>query len=782
MDTILVFSQKPITNENLINGVITEVDIGLPIAYMRLKDSDTLYKISFPWQNRTPHLVECIQNGDSFHIECCACDNEIVSLSLVIDCEKFKVELETNGTVKGEVHIVGLIMDIWREAIVPLQIKETKKDIKINDCLCWNNSYKLFEHQEQTIKWMISLENESSKLYYNGNIKLSDTEWFVDTENECLTKEPSIREGSIRGGILANGTGTGKTATMLYHILSNTLETRCTSINNYMANGNLIIVPVNLVTQWTLEIEKFCTLKKIKFIKFYQSKNLKNVTMTQLLEADIVLTTLHFLRTSKPYADIIENALMKVNMFGKDGRTKTAFSSWSRLKNNTQPIVEAIYWKRVIVDEIHTVFENQREIRQVKQFNSKFCWGITATPDLQTENAQQLYWLLQREKAHHPNMLCSLLEKCVHKTSSLFEWPQTSLNLVNLTAKERLYLQSQESELTPTEIIQMCSFVNVSDNKCSCTCETIEEELKLQKNKHMETMKAKIEEYDKGISILEKASCELEEQITVLSERFAENKSDLLNTQLEVAKTSYEQHSEEIQKVKQSRDVVCSKLERAQRSIEFVTDRLNILQSRNQVCSICLERKCSVIIPCGHLFCSQCIRKHHKIKKECPECRQKFEENEIRGVTLGEMGTKMLEIVKLIEKIDDPTVLFVQWKSMVRGMKSFLRGMSIKVLTLEGNVSQRAATLQEFTLGGVMLLCLEDSFAGLHLPHARHVIFSHAIVGDLRNVKLLEEQAIARCLRHGQTEKVRVYSFIVKDCDEETIWKNTHELQENHCN
>ena len=89
------------------------------------------------------------------------------------------------------------------------------------------------------------------------------------------------------------------------------------------------------------------------------------------------------------------------------------------------------------------------------------------------------------------------------------------------------------------------------------------------------------------------------------------------------------------------------------------------------------------------------------------------------------MGTKMLEIVKLIESIEDPIILFVQWKSMVRGMKSFLRGMNINVLSLEGNVTQRSFTLQEFKLGGVLLLCLEDSFAGLHLPHAKHVIFSH---------------------------------------------------------
>lgn len=775
METILVFAQKPITNDNLTYGKLVDVDIGMPFAYMKCHTTQNNIKLSFPWQDRTPHLVECVKTGTCFHIECCACENQITSLSLVVDKEAFLTELETYGTIRGEVHIIGLIMDIWREARVPFLLKKHEDDSQEKKCDIWNNSYKLFEHQRESVKWMSLLENDCLKLLYNGNIRISSTGWFVDTENECLTNDPSVREGTIRGGILANGTGTGKTATMLYHIMSNRIENEKT-MNNYNSNGNLIIVPVNLVTQWTLEIEKFCALEKLKLVKFYQSKNIKNVSMTDILEADIVLTTLHFLRTSKPYADIIENALSKVNMSGKDGRTKTAFSSWARLKDNNQPVLEAVQWKRVVVDEIHAVFENQRELRQLKQFNSKFCWGITATPDLQTENAQQLYWLLKREKAHHPNMLASLLEKCVHKTSGHFEWPKTNLNLVNLTAKERLYLQSQESELTPTEIIKLCSFVNVSDYKCSCTCETIEEELKEEKQKNIDTMMAKLKEYENGIKILEKASIELEEQITLLTEKCLEEKLDSHKTQLEVAKVSYERHSQEIVKIKQSRDIVFSKLERAKSSMEFVTDRLNILQSRNEDCSICLERKCSVIIPCGHLFCSQCIRKSYKTKQTCPECRQPFEESSIRGVTLGEMGTKMLEIVKLIETIDDPIVLFVQWKSMVRGMKSFLRGMNIKVMTLEGNVSQRATTLKDFTLGGVLLLCLEDSFAGLDLPHARHVIFSHAIVGDLRNVKVLEEQAIARCLRHGQTEKVHVYSFVVKDCDEEVIWNNTHDI------
>ena len=90
--------------------------------------------------------------------------------------------------------------------------------------------------------------------------------------------------------------------------------------------------------------------------------------MCDLLEADIVLPTFHFLRTSKPYSDIIDGALLKANISGKDSRGKSAFSVWSRLNENTQPIIEAVYWNRVIIDGFHVAFSNPRELRLIKEF------------------------------------------------------------------------------------------------------------------------------------------------------------------------------------------------------------------------------------------------------------------------------------------------------------------------------------------------------------------------------------------------------------------------------
>ena len=119
--------------------------------------------------------------------------------------------------------------------------------------------------------------------------------------------------------------------------------------------------------------------------------------------------------------------------------------------------------------------------------------------------------------------------------------------------------------------------------------------------------------------------------------------------------------------------------------------------------------------------------------------------------------------------------MFVQWKSMMRGTRAYLRALpGVRVLTLDGNSRQRAATLQEHLQRGVLLLCLEESFAGLNLPHARTIVFAHAIVAEASAARRLEEQAIARCVRRGQTDDVQIHSFVVADSAEERVWDDAH--------
>lgn len=755
---VLTFAEKRILGGSIKNGTLVKIDSDTPTAVISADGGE--FKVNFEWSLHIPHLREVMEYGVAFRIDCEIVDKTVVSLSVSIDEKTMCDELEQNGHISGEVHVVGLLMDIWRDARVPIQANEFMHE----ECAMfshdtnahWNANFPLYRHQLHSVAWLRCNEEENTVFHYHGNLALGDTGWFVDTENEYLTQDPSWREAVRRGGILSDGTGTGKTATILYHISSE------------RKGPTLVIVPVNLVSQWKTEVDKFCT--SLKTIYLVQSKDLKGTSYHDLTTCHIVLTTFHFLRTCKPYSDLVDTVLDKFKL----GRTRcrVAFAAMSRIRQLEEPIVEAVRWHRIVVDEVHNVFQSQRELRQLKVLQSEFCVGLTATPDYYTDLAQQYYWLLKREKAHHPNMLHQLLLRGIHCSHVNEEYPTPNLNLVQLTAEERLQLQSQESILDPEEIVQLCSFVPVSDDVQSCDADSLANEFGAHRQRQVSVLEAEVAEHDKSIVILEHAAFELDSKIICLAE--SEN-DDRKRVQLEVAKATSEQHAKDLARFREARDMSHAKLERIRRSIDFVAERLNVLRGRNQSCSICMSQQCESILPCGHLFCSSCIRRHLRNNATCPECRRAVQVGDVCGVTLGGIGSKLMQIVQLIRSVDDPIIMFVQWKSMMRGMKAFLKGMAIQTLNLEGTVTQRAATLDQFKSGGVLLLCLEESFAGLHLPHAKVVIFSHAIVGDTNSVSVTERQAIARCVRQGQTAEVKVHSFVVSECYEETIWRQTHD-------
>ena len=85
--------------------------------------------------------------------------------------------------------------------------------------------------------------------------------------------------------------------------------------------------------------------------------------------------------------------------------------------DHREPVLEAIHWKRVVVDELHETFESARDLRQLKLFTWDYIWGLTATPILDTEHAQHLYLFLAREKAHHPNLLSKIIQHGVRCSS-----------------------------------------------------------------------------------------------------------------------------------------------------------------------------------------------------------------------------------------------------------------------------------------------------------------------------------------------------------------------------
>lgn len=634
-----------------------------------------------------------------FWIECELDDDPRLSrclgMRLCVDAHILDERLAGNG-VASEEFVVQLSRTVWRESVVPTAMWSGNVTGTVTHPDWWNPSLPLRPHQLDTLRWMMDRETEfPSPFQYDGNIRVSD-HWYIDTEHECITNDPSRREAELRGGICADAPGSGKTATTLALMLSG--DHRLAPTRLYASRASLVIVPLNLTSQWTNEIDKFTTGTRV--LTMLSARDLRSVNMSSVChDYDVVLTTFNFLRSCKAYLDLVDAAM------GGRPRSRASLSAWCRQRNHEEPILEAVQWRRIVVDEIHQTFDASRDLRSLQLFDAHCIWGLSGTLSTDTDGAQHLYVLLAREKAHHPNMLSSLIGAAVRGHAST---PHPSVTVhevrrVHVSEHERLYVDDSSHDFIEVENEVRClSFVDAMEGD-----ESMEDAHARKQHRTQVSLTSQLSSLNHNTCVLERMCSELEREI------------DSGGGVVDGLRETLQQTTRELHHVQQRRNDITRRLEVRDNQHKHITGM---------------------------------------------------------SATSSDIGTKMREIGRLVSSFSatEPIVMFVQWKTMLRGTRTFLRNEEIRVFTLDGNSHQRTATLQEHLNGGVLLLCMEDSFAGLHLPHARNIIFAHAIVADVGTVKMLEQQAIARCVREGQTSHVTVHSFMVADSAEERHWTGTH--------
>lgn len=746
---VFSFAHKP--NEAAVKrGVITHIDVTIfEVCVTNLYENTVC--VALDPHDCTDALNGIIrEGGEVIKIECDYDESQrCVKLYLMVDKERVD-DLLKSGSLSAEEHVINLAKQIWREAHIPHNRGNQLSTQRLDSLPIWNEELPLYPHQEKTVSWILMMESRMPFTFsYSGNLKITDR-WFVDTESESFTTSSSTREAQLIGGICADGTGAGKTATLLNVVARTALLPKLDT--PYKTNATLVIIPLNLISQWQTELNKFIHASSLS-VYFLLGKEIRNMTMNQVCQADLIVTTFHFLRASKAYSEIIESAL------NGRGRTRPVLSSWARTSDHNEPVLEAIHWKRIVIDELHETFDSPRDLRHMKLFTCDYIWGLTATPILDTEQAQHLYMLLAREKAHHPNLLSKIIEHGVHchsHTDGFIPTPIMSLKLVHLSAEERFKLQLSDT-VDVADIVRRCTVGVGGQNSSAIT--------------KRETLKVKLEGHQRSVRIMESTSRELESELEKLVSLCNDGDMDALS-KVEYARRACDMHEKDLATARACRDAEQRRLNHLEASDRILQERLSLLTKANSICKLCGMCKCDVLVNCcSRMFCRECIQD----RSNCPHCDSILSESDIVNVpVMNGVQTKMTEIGQLVVTLHEPVILFVQWKSMVRSARSFLASLGIRVLLLDGNTAQRTATLTEFLSTGVLLLCLEESFAGLHLPHVRQIIFAHAIVGDRKQVERLEEQAIARCVRHGQTEQVNVYSFVMTETEEEQLWRRTH--------
>lgn len=207
-------------------------------------------------------------------------------------------------------------------------------------------------------------------------------------------------------------------------------------------------------------------------------------------------------------------------------------------------------------------------------------------------------------------------------------------------------------------------------------------------------------------------------------------------------------------------------------------------------CPICISPpKNAVITRCAHIFCKICILKTlQHMKSCCPMCRHPLKESDLFFGPLETSGSasngncssgpssKVVALLKLLSVVRDqnPTtksVIFSQFRKMLLLLEEPLKAAGFKILRLDGTMSasQRSEVIKEFGVPApdgptILLASLKASGAGINLTMASRVYLFEPWWNPA-----VEEQAMDRVYRIGQTEDVKIVRMIVHNTIEERI-------------
>ena len=364
----------------------------------------------------------------------------------------------------------------------------------------------------------------------------------------------------VRGGILADQMGYGKTACTIAFIAQTHLqdplvetaqdwEKEAYAREYVFTDATLIVTPANLFDQWSTEFNKFIDQKKLKLniIRIGNHTDIKKYSTRDFVNADVVLLSVR-LFLCEEYSKHFDAELHR-NLAFVDEQDENHFTSrmvrcrkrnLQYMKDNSlqdlldsKALVEAFYWKRVVFDEFHEIVlqclqknhTDRASLRcyySLRHLHSRYHWGLTATPLLANSNqVSQMASLMHIFIPHHDH---EEAKRFVDEYLRANEWNVGAISLeeelvhVTHTVRERaLYMHQQQitagdsgvSRMTnraKEELLQFCSHFDPNGPAPSvdCAVENVrkaDEKKLVELKQKLEIEESKKQELDKKLQI-----------------------------------------------------------------------------------------------------------------------------------------------------------------------------------------------------------------------------------------------------------------------------------------
>ncbi|KAI9704287.1 MAG: hypothetical protein M1836_007148 [Candelina mexicana] len=252
----------------------------------------------------------------------------------------------------------------------------------------------LYPFQKRAVKWLLRREgvelvddsvhplgHQDNRLlpFFQRAIDLDGRECFVSHLLGVIVTDPSlaIQSSDVRGGILAEEMGLGKTVELIALIALHTRNKLSADLtfDHYSAKlirqspGTLIIAPPSILKQWKTEIQSHAPRLKVLHYEGMNTGDGKSLgeeaLLGKLLDQDVVLTTYNVLANEIHYAGPTPDRHLRHE---------------KRFEPRRSPLVQLQWW-RVCLDEAQMVESGVSNAATVARMIPRCnAWAVSGTP------------------------------------------------------------------------------------------------------------------------------------------------------------------------------------------------------------------------------------------------------------------------------------------------------------------------------------------------------------------------------------------------------------------
>lgn len=769
----------------------------------------------------------------------------VQAITLCVNSDLYNTTRQRNGVVAGDFEIINLmkIVEIQECIEIPKTLKIIPQEV-FGMCTSGTTG-SMFSHQIASVSVMKKIEEQIASSEHSFGldtcVNIGDSGWCLqfakgmDSVYICAQAGHQFQMLSqgikikLRGGILCNPTGGGKTRVMWQFIEDLIDRSRphhqiARPSNSQLqprVGGTLVILPVNLIDQWHREYVKWGG-NNLEVLSIKTRKDITKAGLRALSSADVILVSFSLL-LSTTYKKNLETDLkrrLQVPILSRCDLSYyyNAVVELARSGEEDAFFFEYIHWYRIIVDEIHSVVDHKEKKKVILSLSSERVWGVTATPTMTTIPSLLFYkqFLLHSSMTLQPSWFTinlNVINRAFMRIDDNFVYASRKhVHRIELTPAEQSIIIGSRFISNELEI-RMCSYfanMDLVNNPANIVCELQHSSIETavsalanridmyrEKNKHhLRILKSREKNLVTYLVQMEQDRIRPEgheEEMPLHRVEAIDDEMTRLNSALRVLR----------EKIK-----VCEEnCTNAERMYLFCNQGPSTVSAE---CPVCMENFQEIpgvpriMFFCGHSICKVCFtsilrqRTTHNntentVALPCPVCRCPIKRKDMVQVdstngkedgNRNKYGSKTVKICERARSILDldseggegGILMFTQWPDHARAIQLALTDHGISATYLEGNHGRRSNTIKGFITRNIRVLicCTEKDIDGIDLHNCKNIFFTHALVGTVDQVASIEKQCIGRVCRVGQVSTVDIHHFIAADSVEESLFVQAH--------